>query len=118
MESEENREGRLLGWCCCWRKGRWRRRLRAPCGRCVGCNVGVAALDTSDLCTTGTSDTGEPATTATYEPSEDLSAAFALGFSIVDALALIATLGLRLLVRIETCKYAAHEPHYLKPGVT
>jgi hypothetical protein len=59
---------------------------------------------------------GGPATTSAYEPFGDPSAASALGFSIVDALALIATLGLRLLVRIETCKYTAHEPHYLKHG--
>ena len=59
---------------------------------------------------------GEPATTAAYDPFGDPPTASALGFSIVDALALIATLGLPLLIRIETCKYAAHEPHYLKPG--
>ena len=59
---------------------------------------------------------GGPATTATYEPLGDPPANSALSFSIVAALALIATLGLRLLIRIETCKYAAHEPHYPKPG--
>ena len=59
----------------------------------------------------------EPATaTAAYELFGDPPAASALGFSVADALALIATLGLRLLIRNETCKYAAREPHYLKTG--
>ena len=39
---------------------------------------------------------GEPATTAAYEPFGDPPAASALGFSIVDALALIPTLRLHL----------------------
>jgi hypothetical protein len=35
----------------------------------------------------------------------------------VDALAMIATLELPLRIFIETCKYAAHEPHYQKTWV-
>jgi hypothetical protein len=56
------------------------------------------------------------AATAAYEPFGDSSAASALGFSFVSMLAMIVTPVLRVRVCIETCKYAAHGPHYQKPG--
>ena len=59
---------------------------------------------------------GGDATTAAYEPFGDPSATSALRIAIVEELAMIATPVLRVRLRIETCKYAAHEPHYQKPG--
>jgi hypothetical protein len=115
--------GRHLGWCSSCRGGRWRRRLRLciPCRRCVGCNLGVAALDTSDRCTSGTSDTGGDATAAAYEPfgdSSDSFAASALRVAIVEELAMIATPVLRVRVGIETCKFSTCTKTwvYLGPG--
>ena len=49
---------------------------------------------------------GGDAATAAYEPSGDPSAAFALGFFIVEESAAIATRALRLRVGIETCKFS------------
>jgi hypothetical protein len=57
------------------------------------------------------------AATAAYEPGGDPPRDTALLCSIVDALAMRATGVLRPRVFIETCKYAAHEPHYQKTWV-